>query len=155
MAGSSGNSHQIKGRIIDAASGEGIAGLRIEAWDKGLIFHDVVGQAETDSAGNFAIEFSGAAFQGLFHDRNPDLFFKVYRWPRSMAQYTVGHAERIRELETCLESVPGIFVAGNGYHGIGVPDCIRMGKEAAERIAKSTGMRDHSQPLPYGRGSVT
>jgi len=73
------------------------------------------------------------------------LFSKVYRWPRSMAQYTVGHAERIRELEMRLESAPGMFVAGNGYHGIGVPDCIRMGKEAAERIANGIGMRDNSQ----------
>jgi protoporphyrinogen/coproporphyrinogen III oxidase len=73
------------------------------------------------------------------------LFSKVYRWPSSMAQYTVGHAERIRELEMRLESAPGMFVAGNGYHGIGVPDCIRMGKEAAERIAKRVGMRDNSQ----------
>ena len=69
------------------------------------------------------------------------LFSKVYRWPRSMAQYTVGHAGRIQELETRLESAPGMFVAGNGYHGIGVPDCIRMGKEAAERIAKGIAMR--------------
>lgn len=63
------------------------------------------------------------------------LFSRVYRWPRSMAQYTVGHGERIRELEARLGSIPGLHVAGNAYHGIGVPDCIRMGKEAAEQIA--------------------
>jgi protoporphyrinogen/coproporphyrinogen III oxidase len=66
------------------------------------------------------------------------LFSRVYRWPRSMAQYTVGHGERVRELEARLRSIPGLLVAGNAYHGIGVPDCIRMGKEAAEQIA---GMR--------------
>jgi oxygen-dependent protoporphyrinogen oxidase len=63
------------------------------------------------------------------------LFSRVYRWPRSMAQYTVGHSERIRELEARLRSIRGLFVAGNAYHGIGVPDCIRMGKEAADQIA--------------------
>jgi oxygen-dependent protoporphyrinogen oxidase len=63
------------------------------------------------------------------------LFSRVYRWPRSMAQYTVGHGERVRELEARLRSIPGLLVAGNAYHGIGVPDCIRMGKEAAEQIA--------------------
>jgi protoporphyrinogen/coproporphyrinogen III oxidase len=62
-------------------------------------------------------------------------FSRVYRWPRSMAQYTVGHSQRICELEARLRSIPGLFVAGNAYHGIGVPDCIRMGKEAAEKIA--------------------
>jgi oxygen-dependent protoporphyrinogen oxidase len=63
------------------------------------------------------------------------LFSKVFRWPRSMAQYTVGHGARVLELEGRLESIPGLLIAGNGYHGIGVPDCIRMGKQAAERIA--------------------
>src|SRR5260221_2855703 len=65
------------------------------------------------------------------------LFSRVYRWPRSMAQYTVGHGERIRELEARLGSIAGLQVAGNAYHGIGVPDCIRMGKEAAEQIARA------------------
>ena len=65
------------------------------------------------------------------------LFWRVFRWPRSMAQYTVGHGERIRELEARLESLPNLHLAGNAYHGIGVPDCVRMGKEAAERIART------------------
>jgi oxygen-dependent protoporphyrinogen oxidase len=69
------------------------------------------------------------------------LFSRVYRWPRSMAQYTVGHGERIRELEARLRSIPGLHVAGNAYHGIGVPDCIRMGKEAAEQIAAAAAGR--------------
>jgi oxygen-dependent protoporphyrinogen oxidase len=53
-----------------------------------------------------------------------------------MAQYTVGHEERIREIEARLESLPNLHLAGNAYHGIGVPDCVRMGKEVAERIAR-------------------
>src|SRR5258708_23833684 len=65
------------------------------------------------------------------------LFSRVYRWPRSMAQYTVGHGERIRELEARLGSIAGLQVAGNAYHCIGVPDCIRRGKEAAEPSARA------------------
>jgi oxygen-dependent protoporphyrinogen oxidase len=60
-------------------------------------------------------------------------FTCICRWPRSMAQYTVGHQERIAELEARLPA--GLHLAGNAYHGIGIPDCIRMGKEAAGRIA--------------------
>jgi oxygen-dependent protoporphyrinogen oxidase len=67
------------------------------------------------------------------------VFSKVFRWPRSMAQYTVGHGERLQELEARLESIPGLLVAGNAYHGIGVPDCIRMGKQAATKIAQAIG----------------
>jgi len=73
------------------------------------------------------------------------IFSKVFRWPRSMAQYTVGHGERLAELETRLDCIPGLLVAGNAYHGIGVPDCIRMGKRAAERI---------TQPAAQIRGNV-
>ena len=51
-----------------------------------------------------------------------------------MAQYTVGHQERVRRIEERVASLPGLCLAGNAYHGIGVPDCVRMGKEAARRI---------------------
>jgi protoporphyrinogen/coproporphyrinogen III oxidase len=81
------------------------------------------------------------------------LFSRVFRWPRSMAQYSVGHGERIRELEARLESLSGLHVAGNAYHGIGVPDCVRMGKEAAERIRCSVEFpqaRPGSAPLGAG-----
>jgi protoporphyrinogen/coproporphyrinogen III oxidase len=67
------------------------------------------------------------------------VFSRVFRWPRSMAQYTVGHGGRLQELEARVESIPGLLVAGNAYHGIGVPDCIRMGKQAAAKIAQAIG----------------
>lgn len=63
------------------------------------------------------------------------LFARVWRWPRSMAQYTVGHAARMERIEARLKAVPGLYLAGNAYYGIGIPDCVRIGKEAAERIA--------------------
>ncbi len=62
-------------------------------------------------------------------------FARISRWPRSMAQYTVGHQERVERIEKRLACLPGLHLAGNGYYGIGVPDCIRMGRQAAERIA--------------------
>ncbi|MEO7142890.1 MAG: protoporphyrinogen oxidase [Bryobacteraceae bacterium] len=65
----------------------------------------------------------------------PPTFFRVSRWPRSMAQYTVGHRGRIAEIEARAAQLPGLSLAGNAYRGIGIPDCIRMGKEAAARIA--------------------
>ena len=64
----------------------------------------------------------------------PVRFSRISRWPRSMAQYPVGHADRVRELEERLGVIAGLYVAGNAYQGIGIPDCIRMGKTAAEKI---------------------
>ncbi len=65
------------------------------------------------------------------------IFTHVARWPRSMAQYSVGHGRRVAEIEARVNSLPGLHLAGNAYHGIGIPDCIRMGKEAAEKIARA------------------
>ena len=60
-------------------------------------------------------------------------FLRVYRWPASMPQYELGHAARVAEIEKQLERHPGVFVAGNAYSGVGISDCIRTGREAAER----------------------
>jgi len=61
-------------------------------------------------------------------------FTSISRWPRSMAQYTVGHSARWKEIESRVAANPGLHVAGNAYTGIGIPDCIRMGRLAAARI---------------------
>jgi oxygen-dependent protoporphyrinogen oxidase len=58
----------------------------------------------------------------------------VSRWPRAMAQYTVGHGERLKEIQARAAAIPGLYLAGNAYTGIGIPDCIRMGREAAKTI---------------------
>jgi oxygen-dependent protoporphyrinogen oxidase len=54
-----------------------------------------------------------------------------------MAQYTVGHAARLAEIQARMAAIPGLYLAGNAYTGIGIPDCIRMGRAAAEAIVKS------------------
>ncbi len=59
------------------------------------------------------------------------LFTSISRWPRSMAQYTVGHSARLKEIQARATAIPGLYLAGNGYTGIGIPDCIRMGRAAA------------------------
>jgi oxygen-dependent protoporphyrinogen oxidase len=65
----------------------------------------------------------------------PPRFSRIFRWPASMAQYTVGHLQRVAEIQTRMTELPGLFLAGNAYQGIGVPDCIRMGKQAAAAIS--------------------
>jgi oxygen-dependent protoporphyrinogen oxidase len=58
-----------------------------------------------------------------------------HRWPNSMPQYTVGHITRIAELEKRIGHIPGLYLAGNAYHGIGVPDCVKSGRDAAAAAA--------------------
>ena len=69
------------------------------------------------------------------------MFAKIARWPRSMAQYTVGHAARVERIEALAAGFPGLHLAGSAYHGIGVPDCVHSGKRAAEGIAKANKWR--------------
>jgi len=62
------------------------------------------------------------------------LFSRIYRWERSMAQYEVGHLERVAEIERLRAALPGLALAGNAYRGIGVPDCIKSGMDAAAEV---------------------
>ncbi|HTV15744.1 MAG TPA: FAD-dependent oxidoreductase, partial [Acidobacteriaceae bacterium] len=59
-------------------------------------------------------------------------FVRIHRSRRGMAQYGVGHLERIQLVRDRVATIPGLALAGNAYQGIGVPDCIRTGQEAAD-----------------------
>ena len=63
------------------------------------------------------------------------LFSRIYRWKRAMAQYTVGHLERVGgRIENLLKQLPGLALAGNAYRGIGVPDCVRSRRNRGAAI---------------------
>ena len=62
------------------------------------------------------------------------LFSKIYRHPRSMPQYHVGHEARIQRIENDLAKFPSLALVGSAYHGVGISDCVRTGEEAAEKI---------------------
>ena len=70
--------------------------------------------------------FMGITAQPLFHT--------LYCWPGSMPQYVVGHRDRVRKMFEHLAEYPGLFLAGNAYDGVGVPDCLRHAREIAQRI---------------------
>jgi oxygen-dependent protoporphyrinogen oxidase len=59
-----------------------------------------------------------------------------------MAQYAVGHQERKQRIAERVAGLPGLKLAGNAYDGIGIPDCIRLGRQAAKElvaVCKSAG----------------
>ncbi len=64
-------------------------------------------------------------------------FVRITRSRRAMAQYGVGHLERLRAIRDNVALLPGLALAGNAYEGIGVPDCIRTGAQAAESVLKA------------------
>jgi len=69
--------------------------------------------------------------------RAEPLFARVCKWKSAMAQYSVGHLERLERIERLRQQLPGLTLAGNAYRGIGVPDCIRSGREAAKLASQS------------------
>ena len=66
--------------------------------------------------------------------RAAPLFARVYKWKSAMAQYAVGHPERLDRIERLRQQLPGLALAGNGYRGIGIPDCIRSGQNAVKQV---------------------
>lgn len=72
--------------------------------------------------------------RALLGIEKPPLFTLVEKWPRSMAQYHLGHLERVGRIEQRLLTFPTLKLAGNAYHGAGIPDCIRSGERAADEI---------------------
>ncbi|MCZ6778206.1 MAG: protoporphyrinogen oxidase [Acidobacteria bacterium] len=72
---------------------------------------------------------------------------RIYRWPKGMPQYTLGHLGRVARVEQRLASHPGLFVAGSSYRGIGIPDCIDSGERAADQVREFL-RQAHTAPVP-------
>ena len=75
--------------------------------------------------------------RGLLGITEQPLFAEVSKWERSMPQYEVGHLDRVAAIESELDQLPNLQLAGNAYRGAGIPDCIRSGETAAEKIINS------------------
>ena len=69
--------------------------------------------------------------------RADPLFTRVYKWKSAMAQYGVGHLDRLERIERLRKQLPGLALAGNAYRGIGVPDCVRSGGDAAKQVVET------------------
>ena len=63
----------------------------------------------------------------------PD-FATVWRHENSMPQYHLGHLERVGLIEERVRQWPGLELAGNAYRGVGIPDCVHSGEQAAARL---------------------
>jgi oxygen-dependent protoporphyrinogen oxidase len=75
------------------------------------------------------------------------LFTRVYKWRAAMAQYSVGHLDRLQRIEALRRNLPALALAGNAFNGIGVPDCVRSGSEAAAKALAAVGL-EQTAALP-------
>ena len=61
---------------------------------------------------------------------------EVNRWMKAMPQYRLGHLERLEQAEIALSRYGGLVLTGSGYRGVGIPDCIRDGGVAAQKVIR-------------------
>jgi oxygen-dependent protoporphyrinogen oxidase len=74
------------------------------------------------------------------------LLSRVFLWDKAMPQYNLGHPEILKRIEAALQDYPSLALAGNGYRGIGIPDCIHSGELAVTKITESTPTEAISVP---------
>jgi protoporphyrinogen/coproporphyrinogen III oxidase len=86
------------------------------------------------------LRITRAELDQIVHLKAEPLFARVFKWRGAMAQYGVGHLERLQRIEALRQKFPGLALAGNGYSGIGVPDCVRTGTAAVEATLNSLGI---------------
>ena len=65
--------------------------------------------------------------------RGDPILVMIYRWEKSMPQYTLGHEERVSRIEQRLAKLPGLFLTGSAYRGIGISDCVHEAELTAEQ----------------------
>jgi len=62
------------------------------------------------------------------------LLIEVARHPRAMPQYTLGHLELVEAIRLRASRHSRLILAGNAFHGVGIPDCVRSGQDAADAM---------------------
>jgi len=104
-----------------------------------VLIRSFIGRAGNDAG----IELSDSELLAMVKKEHRDvlgvtaepLFHRLFRWPLAMPQYTKGHLDRLAIIEGGVAKWPGLALAGNAYRGIGLPDCIASGENAAKAVA--------------------
>ena len=115
------------------------AGRAREGWELIRVFVGRSGQEDIVSWGDDALTaLARREVAGRLGARATPSLQRVTRWPRGMPQYVLGHPERIARIEEALRTRPGLFLAGNAFRGVGLPDCIASGERAADAAIAHT-----------------
>ena len=96
-----------------------------------VLLRAFVGEPRSKQSESELIALCQADLTPILGIKSDPQFTVVSKHPQAMAQYQVGHQEVVSAVERLANELPGFAVAGNGYHGVGIPDCIRSGEVAA------------------------
>ncbi len=128
---------QVEGRNIIACSyssmkyaGRAPAGFALlRAFVGGALRPDLASLAEGEIYRAVATEL-----RDLLGIATEPVFRSLARYPDSMPQYELGHLDRVARIEARTAQHRTLYLAGNGYRGVGIPDCIASGERAAEAV---------------------
>ena len=95
------------------------------------------GLVQQDEAGLIATAREGVRIT-MGVEQDPDVTF-VQRWDNGIPSYRVGHIAAVETIFEHLERYPGLHLGGNAYRGIAMNDCVRNGRELAEKLAQAEG----------------
>jgi oxygen-dependent protoporphyrinogen oxidase len=138
-----------------------------EGWELLRVFIGRAGRGEEEirvADDDRLVAMARAEVAERLGEQAPPELVRVHRWPLGMPQYLLGHPERVARIEAALHAQPGLFVAGNAYHGVGLPDCIASGERAAAAVrehlvaiaaAAGAGSREAMSPArPAAAGHI-
>ncbi len=96
-------------------------------------------EAALDLTESAVIDIARRELNEILGLRAEPIAVRIQKWRGAMAQYGVGHLDRLDRIERLLAESPGVTLAGNGYRGIGIPDCVRSGREAVAKALQFLG----------------
>jgi oxygen-dependent protoporphyrinogen oxidase len=64
------------------------------------------------------------------------VFRHLFRWPKAIPQYHLGHLDRVARIESAVAGFPGLFVTGNALHGIAMNDVTEQAEVVADQVAE-------------------
>lgn len=134
-----------EGRLMTACTWSSRKWPHLAPPDGSLIVRCSVGRADDASAldlddGELVTRVDAELGQALRLRAGPTAS-RVTRWPRAIPQYAVGHGERLARIVRHLAPFEGLVLAGAAYRGLGLPDCVRQAREAAEAVRASLARR--------------
>ncbi len=74
------------------------------------------------------------------------VFRHIVRWRSAIPQYHLGHLDRVGRVEARAATHPGLFLGGNAYRGVALPDCVEQAGLVAERLTAWLGERFPGRP---------
>ncbi|HUS63664.1 MAG TPA: protoporphyrinogen oxidase [Kofleriaceae bacterium] len=97
---------------------------------------DVLALSDDELVAQARRDLSRAGVVGLADE---PVMTSVVRWPRAIAQYTLGHRERVARAEALAEPL-GVVLAGSSYHGVSINACAADARRVEHRVATRLGL---------------